>query len=58
MTALADRLSKVKGMDLAKLREMIARNPHLQERMVQSQGRNQIDEAKRMTVDRMRQLQK
>ena len=56
-----DRLSKVKGLDMAKLQEMIANHPHLRDRLLNSnsQGmRNQVDEAKRITVEQMRQLQK
>lgn len=60
--ALLEKLSKVRDMDMGKLRELIARNPHLQERIIQSNERgdvrNQMDEAKRMTVEEMRQLQK
>ena len=59
---LLEKLNKVKGMDMNKLRELIAKNPHLQERLMQSNThgdiRNQMDEAKRMTVEEMRQLQK
>lgn len=57
-----ERLNKVKGLDMAKLQEMIANHPHLRDRLLdaQSQGgmRNQADEAKRITVEQMRQLQK
>lgn len=55
-----ERLKKVKDMDMSKLQEMIARNPHLQERIVESRGdyRNQVEEARRITVEQMRQLQK
>lgn len=50
----------MKDVDLVKLREMMAKNPHLQERLMQGKDnvRNQVDEAKRMTVEKMRQLQK
>lgn len=57
---LSERLKKVKDVDVQKLTEMIAKHPHMQERMVQSRGdvRNQIQEAQRVTVEQMRQLQK
>lgn len=50
----------MKDVDVQKLTEMIAKHPHMQERMVQSRGdvRNQIQEAQRVTVEQMRQLQK
>lgn len=59
-SGLRERLSKVKDVDREKLRELIAKNPHMQERFIQSREnvRNQVDEAKRLTVEQMRQLQK
>lgn len=55
-----ERLKKVKDMDMGKLAEMIAKNPHLQERIAESRGdfRSQAEEARRITVEQMRQLQK
>ena len=55
-----ERMKKVKDLDLNKLAEMLARNPHLQERMMESRPdvRNPVEEAKRITVEQMRQLQK
>ena len=54
-----ERLQRVKGMDFDKLREVLANNPHLQERFTQGRDvRNQVDEARRITVEQMRQLQK
>lgn len=58
--ALMEKMKKIKDLDMDKLKEMIAKNPHLQERMLESRGafRNQAEEAKRITVEQMRQLQK
>ncbi len=57
-----DRLNKVKGLDMVKLQQMIVNHPHLRERLMnaKAQGgmRNRVDEAKRITVEQMRQLQK
>ena len=55
-----EKMRKIKDVDVDKLKEMIAKNPHLQQRMVESRGafRNQAEEARRITVEQMRQLQK
>ena len=57
-----ERMKKIKDMDMDKLSEMIARNPHLQERIMHMENRGDIrspvEEAKRITVEQMRQLQK
>lgn len=57
-----ERLNKVKGLDMAKLQEMIVNHPHLRDRLLKTNAeggmRNQVDEAKRITVEQMRQLQK
>ncbi len=60
LPALMERLSKIKDTDLSKLKEALARNPHLQERLsLPGQGvRNQYDEARRMNIDQMRELQR
>ena len=64
-TEFLERMNKVKGMDMAKLHDLIVNHPHIRERLLNSGNpslhnrvRNQMEEAKRMTVEQMRQLQK
>ena len=55
---MMERLSKIKDFDLDKLKDMMAKNPHLQERLNGAAVRSQMEEARRMDIEQMRELQK
>ena len=59
-TGFVERLSKIKDLDMDKLKEMMAKNPHLQERLNGGHAavRSQMDEARRVEIEQMRQLQR
>ena len=55
-----ERLKGIKGMDMEKLKEMVATNPHLRERLsgVHAEMRSRMEEERRMDIEKMRQLQR
>ena len=72
LTGLLDRLKKIKDIDLEKLKDLMARNPHLEERLRGGGGggeaggekrdheaiRSQLEEARRLGIEKMRDLQR
>ncbi len=58
LAEMMERLSKIKDFDLDKLKDMMAKNPHLQERLNGAAVRSQMEEARRMDIEQMRELQK
>ena len=60
-----DKLRKIKDFDMDKLKDLLAKNPHLQERLSwrgaggkNEAVRSKLDEERRLSIEQMRQLQR